>query len=225
MRKGPDNESKLQDSEKAASSPSGLDASDPAWLATLAGATPAGVYRTNAIGECTWVNDKWIEMTGCSFEDAMGHGWQRAIHPDDFERLMAEWNGLPAASGLFCSEYRYRRPDGTVRWVLGRASEERDKNGNLLGFIGVSVDITEIRQRAATPLRKPGSAEKKALTRRELEVARLLVEGRTNRQIGQKLDISVRTVEAHRAQLMRKLRLKSIVGLVRFAMDGGLGGK
>ena len=221
MNKVPNNEAKPQE----ANAPNGLENSDPAWLITLAGDAPAGIYRTNASGQCTWVNEKWIEMTGCSFDDAMGSGWQRAIHPDDFERLMAEWNGLPAERGLFCSEYRYRRPDGTVRWVLGRASEERDKEGNLLGFIGVSVDITEIRQRAAGALRKPADSSRKELSRRELEVARLLVDGRTNKQIAHKLEISVRTVEAHRAQLMRKLRLKSIVGLVRFAMDGGLGAK
>lgn len=225
MNKVPNTEAKFLNADAAASSPNGLEASDSAWLTTLAGASPAGIYRTNGNGECTWVNDKWTEMTGCSFDDAMGHGWQRAIHPDDFERLMAEWNGLPISGGLFCSEYRYRRPDGTVRWVLGRASEERDNEGNLLGFIGVVVDITEIRQRAAGPVRKPIAAVKKELSRRELEVARFLVEGRTNRQIAQKLGISVRTIEAHRAQLMRKLRLKSIVGLVRFAMAGGLGAK
>lgn len=225
MSRDPDNEVKSENASAAKSSPSGLNASDSAWLTTLAAASPAGIYRTNPDGECTWVNDKWIEMTGCSFDDAMGHGWQRAIHPEDFDRLMAEWNGLPVAGGLFCSEYRYRRPDGTVRWVLGRASEERDNAGKLLGFIGVAVDITEIRQRAAATIRKPVSAAKKELSRREFEVARFLVDGRTNRQIALKLDISVRTVEAHRAQLMRKLRLKSIVGLVRFAMDGGLSAK
>lgn len=225
MKNGPNNEAKPHGANAVASSPNGLETSDPAWLVTLAGDAPAGIYRTDASGQCMWVNEKWIEMTGCSFDDAMGIGWQRAIHPDDFDRLMAEWSGLPVDGGLFCSEYRYCRPDGSVRWVLGRASEERDKSGNLLGFIGVSVDITEIRQRAASPLRKPAAVARKELSRRELEVASFLVDGKTNKQVAQTLEISVRTVEAHRAQLMRKLRLKSIVGLVRFAMDGGLSAK
>ena len=50
----------------------------------LSGTAPAGAYRTDAKGECTWVNEKWCELTGMSRDDALGNGWQRAIHPDDF---------------------------------------------------------------------------------------------------------------------------------------------
>ncbi len=174
------------------------------------------------MGACTWVNDKWCELTGCSLDAALGDGWQRAIHPEDFKRLMAEWNGLLVCGGIFCSEYRYLRPDGTIRWVLGRASEERDSAGEVVGFIGVVVDITELRQKAAIPKSKISPESGKEPSRRELEVAQLLVEGNTNKQVASKLGISVRTAEAHRARLMRKLRLKSIVGLVRYAMARGL---
>lgn len=198
------------------------DISVAASLSALPANSPVGVFRTNLKGACTWVNDKWCELTGCSFEAALGDGWQRAIHPEDFKRLMAEWNGLPVCGGIFCSEYRYLRPDGAVRWVLGRASEERDSAGEVVGFIGVVVDITELRQKAAIPKSKISPESGKEPSRRELEVARLLVEGNTNKQVASKLGISVRTAEAHRARLMRKLRLKSIVGLVRYAMARGL---
>jgi len=60
------------------------------------------------------------------------------------------------------------------------------------------------------------------LTPREVEVLRLIVQGYTNVQIGEKLNISVRTVEYHRANIMDKLNLKSRVGLVRYAAEHGL---
>jgi len=58
-----------------------------------------------------------------------------------------------------------------------------------------------------------------ALTRRELDVLRLLARGNTNRQIASLLDLSIRTVENHRANLMGKLGLASRVELVNYAEE------
>jgi two-component system response regulator NreC len=60
------------------------------------------------------------------------------------------------------------------------------------------------------------------LTPREIDVLKLIVLGYTNRQIGEELNISVRTVEAHRANLTDKLGTKSRVELVRYARDNKL---
>lgn len=57
------------------------------------------------------------------------------------------------------------------------------------------------------------------LTPRETEVLRLIALGYTNRQIAEKLTISMRTVETHRANLMDKLGLRSRVALVRYARE------
>jgi DNA-binding NarL/FixJ family response regulator len=56
------------------------------------------------------------------------------------------------------------------------------------------------------------------LTRRETEVLQLLAEGRTNKSVAGVLKISVKTVETHRARIMRKLNLGSIAELVRYAL-------
>lgn len=60
------------------------------------------------------------------------------------------------------------------------------------------------------------------LTPRETEVLKLIVVGYTNRQVGEELHISVRTVEGHRANLSEKLGMKSRIELVRYARDKGL---
>ncbi len=60
------------------------------------------------------------------------------------------------------------------------------------------------------------------LTHRELEVLRLIVKGCTNRQMADRLNLSVRTVESHRANLMDKLGLRTRVDLVRWATENGL---
>jgi len=60
------------------------------------------------------------------------------------------------------------------------------------------------------------------LSAREREVAALLAEGKTNKQIGAMLAISTRTVESHRAKIMLKLDLHSVSDLVRYALRSNL---
>jgi two-component system response regulator NreC len=70
--------------------------------------------------------------------------------------------------------------------------------------------------------RRKGQSKAGLLTPREQEVCALLANGHTNAEISQKLAISERTVETHRAHIMTKLDLESRAELVRFAIDHGL---
>ncbi|MCK9421161.1 MAG: response regulator transcription factor [Bacteroidales bacterium] len=56
------------------------------------------------------------------------------------------------------------------------------------------------------------------LTSREIEILRLFAEGYINKEISEKLDISIRTVETHKNHIMKKLELKSTVELIKFAI-------
>lgn len=60
------------------------------------------------------------------------------------------------------------------------------------------------------------------LTEREIEIVRLIAEGLSNKEIGDKLFISHRTVDTHRTNLMQKLGVHNIAGLVRLAIREGL---
>jgi DNA-binding NarL/FixJ family response regulator len=60
------------------------------------------------------------------------------------------------------------------------------------------------------------------LSAREREILQLIAEGNTNTAIAQKLTLSVRTVEAHRAHIMTKMRFSSQADLVRYAIQQGL---
>jgi len=64
--------------------------------------------------------------------------------------------------------------------------------------------------------------EKDPLTNREIEVLVLIAKGNTNRQISEQLNISTRTVETHRSNIMDKLNLHSRVELVRYASENKL---
>lgn len=66
------------------------------------------------------------------------------------------------------------------------------------------------------------STDAELLTAREREVLVRIARGLTNKQAGAELGISTRTVETHRDNLMRKLGIRTVAGLTRFALDTGL---
>jgi DNA-binding NarL/FixJ family response regulator len=61
-----------------------------------------------------------------------------------------------------------------------------------------------------------------SLTSREREIIRFIVKGKTNAEIAATLSISTRTVETHRANLMKKMKVKKIAELVRYAVEHGI---
>ena len=65
-------------------------------------------------------------------------------------------------------------------------------------------------------------SKRNLLTGRQQETLKLLVEGLTNKQIAQILNISVKTVDAHRASIMARLQIHSLAGLVKYAIRTGL---
>jgi DNA-binding NarL/FixJ family response regulator len=80
------------------------------------------------------------------------------------------------------------------------------------------LDNYQQTQLHGVPVRKRASA----LTSRQSEVLQLIAEGKLNKQIAFELDLSVKTVEKHRQQLMNKLGIHDIAGLTRYAMSKGI---
>ena len=79
-------------------------------------------------------------------------------------------------------------------------------------------------QRALSALVRTGAAPRpvESLTDRELDVLRLVARGLSTKEIAARFDISTRTVETHRANIMRKLELRSVALLTQFALREGL---
>lgn len=72
---------------------------------------------------------------------------------------------------------------------------------------------------------QPGAAERALLARltpRQREVLQLLAEGASSRKMARVLGVSIKTIETHRAQLMQRLAIHDVAGLVRFAIRAGI---
>ncbi len=104
--------------------------------------SPVGIFRSDAEGRCTYVNQRWCEITGLDKERAMGSGWLQAVHPEDRERVLEHWQSLQASGELTRIEFRFSRSLGQVVWVLGQAVQDFDHEGRHVGYVGSITDVT-----------------------------------------------------------------------------------
>ncbi|HVP61539.1 MAG TPA: PAS domain S-box protein [Myxococcaceae bacterium] len=107
---------------------------------------PVGIFLAGPGGEVQYVNETWTEITGLEPQAALARGWADALHPDDREGVLAAWARSVRTGEPYCGEFRFRRPDGKVRWVLATARILSDDVGRVSGFVGCINDITERRR-------------------------------------------------------------------------------
>jgi PAS domain S-box-containing protein len=115
-----------------------------AALTSLADAIPQLVWANDAAGNAVHVNRRWIEYTGVSFEESLGRGWERVLHPDDVAAMEEGWRDA-LVTGTFRAEraYRMRRHDGVYRWFVVRAVAVRDESGAILRWYGTNTDVDD----------------------------------------------------------------------------------
>ncbi len=111
------------------------------WL--LADSSPIAMYQTDSKGSCIYVNKKWRELTGLSFEEALGDGWQKGLHPEDRDLILQSWKKYAKGLQPWSLEYRFQTPEGKINWVYGTSVSLRDEKGNITGFLGTNIDLTE----------------------------------------------------------------------------------
>jgi DNA-binding NarL/FixJ family response regulator len=146
---------------------------------------------------------------------------------------------LPDATGLEAAREIIETCSATFVVMLSMYSEDNRMQEALQAgargyLVKSAVDMelaASIRRVVAGELLFPASIEKRAgkqpnnhsgLSPRELEILRLIVEGKTNREIADLLHLSVNTVLSHRGRIMKTLRIHKTAELVTFAVRTGL---
>ena len=101
-----------------------------------------GVFRTDPLGNCTYVNARWSYIAGFTNEQAQSGGWMSAIHEEDKPKVVEEWIASIKEDREFSLEYRFIG-SGKIFWVQGGSSKYTDSVGNILGYVGTINNITE----------------------------------------------------------------------------------
>jgi len=114
-----------------------------ALLASAIEQSPVSVVITDTAGTIEYVNPKFIEVTGYSYEEAVGNN-PRVLKsgrqpPEFYARL---WNTITSGN-VWTGEFENRKKNGESYWELARISPVRDAEGKITKFLAVKEDITE----------------------------------------------------------------------------------
>jgi PAS domain S-box-containing protein len=155
-------------------------------LRTLAESLPHLVWTCRPDGWCDYLSRQWVEYTGRPEIEQLGSGWAEQLHPEDRERVQAQWAAATARGDSFDIEFRIRRADGMYRWFKTRAIPLHDSVRSVVKWFGSNTDIEDA---------------KRSEERLRAQLERLNLLDRTTRAIGERQDLSsifqvvIRTLE------------------------------
>jgi PAS domain S-box-containing protein len=107
---------------------------------------PSLAWRATPDGTVEYVNRQWLDYSGASIEDVRAGKWAEAFHPDDKDKVWAQWRQCLASGKAGEVEARMRRFDGEYRSFLVRALPMLDDQGRVLMWHGTNTDIESIRR-------------------------------------------------------------------------------
>ncbi len=105
--------------------------------------SPVGIFHTDTEGNDLYINKKAEVLMGLSYNDAMGKGWEKSLHPED-RWVIGAWYNAANTNKNISLEYRFLHPDGKIVWVKGESAFKYDIDGHHVGYIGTLTDITKL---------------------------------------------------------------------------------
>jgi len=108
----------------------------------MSDASPLGIFVSDIEGSCVYTNAAYQTISGLTPEQTLGTNWYTAIHPEDRERVLAEWHNAALGQAPFQTEFRFLQGDDGIVWT--RVSSAAMLNGKKsLGLVQIVEDITE----------------------------------------------------------------------------------
>ena len=111
----------------------------------MADAAPNHVWAVNPDTTIRYVNRAFLDFVGMSLEEYMHVGWASFMHPDELAGAQQVLETAIEPHGPYTLEHRMRRHDGQYRWLLAQGAPSFYANGELYGYVGSAIDITELK--------------------------------------------------------------------------------
>ncbi|RYZ49231.1 MAG: PAS domain S-box protein, partial [Sphingobacteriales bacterium] len=109
----------------------------------LAESFAQATWETDARGLVVTDSPSWRAYTGQTLDEWLGEGWVNAIHPDDRDYALRQWQQAVAGQRPVNAEFRLRSPDGGWRWTNVRARAIETPGGSVQKWVGLNIDISE----------------------------------------------------------------------------------
>jgi len=112
----------------------------------MAEATDVFIAVGNLTGDATYFNNAWTRLTGRAMNELLKFGWADLVHPEDRQRYLDIYLSAFAKKEPFTGEFRISGTDGEYRWLMAKGTPRFHTDGNFMGYISSSVDITELKK-------------------------------------------------------------------------------
>jgi hypothetical protein len=111
----------------------------------LCACSPLGIYLADVSGRCTYMNPRCQEISGLKLEEDLALAWERVVHPDDRDRVVAHWSAWLQQGQEYSNEFRLAIGE-TVRWINVQSSPMFSDLGTPIGHVGTVRDVTSRKQ-------------------------------------------------------------------------------
>ena len=113
---------------------------------SMADTAPVVIWTSGPDTKVDFVNKYGLTFVGRTLGEVLGDCWQEVMHPEDLGPRYAEYIPVIQAHRDYRAEFRVRRADGEYRWMLDTASPRFLSDGGFAGYVGVMVDITDLKR-------------------------------------------------------------------------------
>ncbi|WP_375435007.1 PAS domain-containing protein [uncultured Hymenobacter sp.] len=114
---------------------------------TMADAAPNLVWAVHPDSSIRYINRAFLDFVGLNHEQQyLDTGWQPYLHPDELELTQRTLTHAIAERLPYVLEHRLRRHDGQYRWLLAQGAPSYLAGGELYGYVGSAIDITDLKQ-------------------------------------------------------------------------------
>lgn len=111
----------------------------------IADEAPIGIFRADRDGLITYINPALERISGVRSNHALGNSWLRSAPADSRDVAEMEWKAAIAAKENWKGEFKFKHPDGTVRYASIVMTTEQGPDGLVTGFTGFVSDTSELR--------------------------------------------------------------------------------
>jgi diguanylate cyclase (GGDEF)-like protein/PAS domain S-box-containing protein len=108
----------------------------------MSGASPLGIFVSDAEGKCIYTNAAYQQISGLSFERTLGTRWSLAIHPEDRQCVLDDWHTAAQNDLPLRTEFRFQQEDGSIVWTRVNSASMYDGTMSQ-GHVLTVEDITD----------------------------------------------------------------------------------
>jgi PAS domain S-box-containing protein len=111
----------------------------------MADQAPAPIWMTSAAGDLEFANQAFGDYAGAPSDSLLGNVWIDMLHPDDLAGVLGARASARLTFEPYSFEARFKRSDGAWRTMLASAKPRMTPDGIFQGYVGLAIDLTEMR--------------------------------------------------------------------------------